>query len=115
MNRLYLIAGLALALCISLGINFAQYRADLIEDTKAPLQAQIDAATRRQEVTDAVAAARVADDKALRALEAQLASKQVEVRIEYRTRVSTLPAPSCAPGHERVEAWNMLAKPEEPR
>ena len=109
MNRLYVIAALAIALCISVGINIAQYRSDLIEDVTAPLQAQIDTYTVTERINVEVSKARAADGRELERLRRELATRQVETVTKWRTTVRQLPAPACSPGHERVAAWNTLA------
>lgn len=114
MNRLYVIAALALALCISVGINIAQYRADLIEDVTAPLQAQIDTYTVTERINVEVSKARAADGRELERLLRELATRQVETVTLWRTKIEQLPPPACSPGHERVAAWNALAAGEIP-
>lgn len=109
MNRLYIIAALSLALCISLVINFSQYRSDLIEDTAAPLQAKIDTYTVTEKINVAVSKARATDGAELERLRQALATKQVQTVIKWRTTVSDLAPPACSPDPSRVAAWNTLA------
>lgn len=108
-----LIAALAISLCISLGINIAQWRASLIEDARAPLEAQIASTSHQLDIGHAIAAARSIDDSELLRLRADLAAAQGRTTTYYRTEVEKLPAPACAPGSSRVEAWNSIAAPEE--
>lgn len=114
MNRLYLIAALIIALCISLGINFAQYRSDLIEDTEAPLQARITTYEVTERINTEVSKARAADGRELERLRSELAKRQVVTVDRWRERIVKLPPPTCSPGHERVAAWNALATGEIP-
>lgn len=114
MNRLYIIAALTIALCISLGINFSQYRSDLIEDAEAPLKAKITTYEVTAKIDAAVSKARAADGRELERLRQELANRQVVTIDRWRTRIQKLPPPACSPGHERVAAWNALATGEIP-
>lgn len=114
MNRLYLIAALAVCLCISLGINFAQFVTGRVAAARAPLVAQVASMERTAAISHAVAAARSIDDAELARLRKLVGTRETQTLTVYRDRVRQLPAPACAPGHARVEAWNAIATPEKP-
>ena len=110
MNRLYLIAGLSLALCISLGINFWQILSRAVADAEAPLKAQLAAMEQADAINAAVAEARLADGRELERMRAAVVAAEGQTRAVYRDRIRTLPAASCAPGADRVAAWNAIAQ-----
>lgn len=100
-------AGVVLALLASLGLNAWQAKRAVEEAVAAPLQARIDTLEADATLTAVVAVARREDDLELERLRAELAAAEGQVRVVYRDRVRELPAPACAPGQGRVEAWNL--------
>lgn len=114
MNRLYLIAALILALCISVGINISQYLNAFEREIAAPLEAKIETFTVTEKINVAVSKARATDGAELERLRTALATKQVQTVIKWRTTVSDLAPPACSPDPSRVAAWNTLALGETP-
>lgn len=109
MNRLTVIVVLAIALCASIGLNVSQFLHHFRAEIEAPLVAQVEAYAVADTLNAAVAKARARDLATIARLQGELATRQVETVTVYRDRVRTLPAPSCAPGADRVAAWNTLA------
>lgn len=100
-------AGVVLALLTSLGLNAWQAKRAVEEAVAAPLRAQVAALEADATLTAVVAVARREDDLELERLRAELAAAEGQVRVVYRDRVRELPAPACAPGQGRVDAWNL--------
>jgi hypothetical protein len=106
-------------LLISLGVNLMLTRAWL--DARRSASAEIAAAVERGK---AEAAQEHADrqsglvqlaelDRALVMQELrEIAARAEGVRIVYRDRIRELPAPTCAPGADRVEAVNAMLRGE---
>ena len=109
MNRITIIAALVLALAVSLGINASQFLSRYRADIEAPLVQEITARKHADRVSEAVSKARIDDQRAIAQLQRELQNRQVETVTVYRDRIRQLPAPSCAPGRDRVEAWNTIA------
>lgn len=100
-------AGVVLALLASLGLNAWQAKRAVEEAVAAPLRAQVAALEQDATITAVVAVARRADEAELERLRAALAAAEGQTRVVYRDRIRELPAPACAPGQGRVDAWNL--------
>ena len=100
-------AGLGAALLLSLAGNAWQAKRAVEVAVAAPLQARIDTLEADATITAVVAVARRADEAELERLRAALAAAEGQTRVVYRDRIRELPAPACAPGQGRVEAWNL--------
>lgn len=109
MIRIYAIAGLSLTLAVSLGLNASQFLSRYRADIEAPLVAEIEAREHVDKVNAAVSKARVDDQRTIAKLQRDITTKQTQTVTVYRDRIRQLPAPSCAPGLDRVEAWNTIA------
>lgn len=99
---------LALSLIASLAVNLLQFRSATRADAVAPVQAKLDTATDHVEKSDGIAGQRVTDDAELQEATAGAASDSVQTITRYVDRVEYLPAPACAPGADRVAAWNTI-------
>lgn len=101
------VAGVVLALLASLGLNAWQAKRAVEEAVAAPLRAQVAALEQDATITAVVAVARRADEAELERLRRELAAAEGQTRVVYRDRIRELPAPACAPGQGRVDAWNL--------
>lgn len=104
-----LVAGLALALLVSLAVNVHQFAERRVARAVAPLEATITTLQGAAREADAVRAARVAAEAQIATLQDQLRAAQADVEVRYVTRIREIPAPACAPTAARVAAWNELA------
>ena len=101
---------LALALAASIGGNLLQARAAIIEEATAPLERELTDLRHARQLESAMAEAAAAQhDQLLEDLDA-IAARGARVEVRYVDRVRQLPAPACAPGAQRVEAWNTYAE-----
>lgn len=109
------ILGLAAALLVSLAVNVWQW--GKIASAKAAREGEIAAAVAEGKAQAAqesagraslVAALAQADNAALVADLSAIAERAQQTRTVYRDRIRELPAPTCAPGAERMTAANRL-------
>lgn len=104
------IAGyLLIALAVSLGFNAWQLKSKIVADAKAPLVKKIEVLEVTAAVTTKISELRVQHDKELQKLRDEADQRGTKREIVYETKVRTLPAPACAPGQARVNAWNETA------
>ena len=108
MHKIPLWAYLALALAISLGLNVWQAKSRWIQEAVAPLQQQLDTFVATDKAEDAMGELKVKHDAEIQALKKENQSKSGKRQVVYRDRVLTLPAAGCAPGQDRVDAWNAI-------
>lgn len=97
---------LGLLLVVSLGFNLWQAKREWIEEATEPLQEEIDALQATARINNTIAALRARHDVELREARDNVQVVEGERQVVYRDRLVTLPAPTCAPGAERVDAWN---------
>lgn len=117
------IAGLALALCLSIGINVWQlYRAGVNageargEADRQQLADQNAGLRLREAVSTAIATRRIDQDASLLAELSAIAERSRAVRIVYRQAAAAAPlAAGCGPGAQRMEAVNASLGPEPAR
>ena len=95
---------------------------DAIRDCASTRESEIALAVeqgRTQAVQESLGRASVAatlaqqDNQALIADLSAIAARARETRTVYRDRVSTIPAATCAPGAERIDAVNALVRGEQ--
>ena len=108
MYKIPLWAYLALALAVSLGFNVWQAKSRWIQEAVAPLQQQLDTFKATDEAEDKMSELKVKHDAEIQALKEENRSKSGKRQVAYRDRVLTLPAAGCAPGQDRVDAWNAI-------
>lgn len=99
-------AVLGLLLAVSLWFNLWQAKREWIEEATAPLQDEIDALTASARMNDTIADLRARHDVELAAARNNVQVVEGERQVVYRDRLVQLPAPTCAPGAARVDAWN---------
>lgn len=113
------IIGLTAGLLLSLAVNVWQW--GRIASHKAAREGEIAAAVaegRAQAAAESAGRASLiatmaqADNARLVADLEQIAQRASTERVVYRDRIRTLPAPSCAPGAERMAAANALLSGE---
>jgi hypothetical protein len=118
-----LIAGLALALCLSVGINVWQlYRAGVNageargEADRQQLADQNAGLRLREAVSTAIATRRIDQDASLMAELSAIAERSRVARIVYRKAADGTPLPDgCGPGAQRMAAVNASLGPEPAR
>lgn len=108
------------ALCIvSAGANLWQWRASALDraacaaDRQREVEVAIEQGRRQAAEETATRASLIAtlaqaDNSALLAELAGIADRGRKIRVVYRDRIRELPAPTCAPGAERMDAVNGL-------
>lgn len=118
---LKLVAGLSVALLLSLAGNVwqvtRQARAEGEDAGKATAAAQLaeavgklDAAAESLERSATVADEAATEQAALASEFTAIADRAKERVTVYRDRIREVPAATCAPGPERMDAWNGVLK-----
>lgn len=113
------LAGAALALLLSLGGNLWQWRASAAAEARregeiatAIEQGKRLAAEELAETERKLAEFSLGDRDAILAELNEIAQKAQATRTVYRDRIREIPAATCAPGAERMEAANALLRGE---
>lgn len=117
-----LLAGLSLALALSLGANVLQLRAAWVGQGRAEgkaerdqLAAKVDGLTRTNAVNEALAKRADADNLGLLNDLSAIVERGRVTRVVYRTKAAATPlAANCAPGQDRVDAENQILGPLRP-
>jgi len=104
-----LIAGLGIALLLSVSVNLFQLVSYVKHSTAEPLKQQLAVYEQTAAVNIAVAKQRAVDDIALQKAVAAATRVEIQTVTKYRDRAAALPAPVCAPGADRVATWNIFA------
>jgi len=97
------------ALIASLAANAFQWREAGIKEATAPLANKIFRLELTAAANSRIATMRAEHDKALAAARARIAEASKEDGVRYERVIQRLPAPACAPGKDRVAAWNEIA------
>lgn len=100
---------LAIALFGSLCLNLFQLNRDSVEKATAPLKSQIAGMEHTADTNNQLAKLGTQHQAELEAARAAAGEVQVRREVVYRDRVEKLEPAKCAPGADRVDAWNAAA------
>lgn len=100
---------LALLLLVSVVLNLWQFQRKAVADAVEPLQDQLEGFQATAKAEDKIIGLKAEHDEQLAKMETQLKKRATKREIIYRDRVTSLPSAGCAPGQDRVDAWNAAA------
>lgn len=113
------LAGGAMALVLSIGGNLWQWRSSAAAEARrdgeiatALEQGKRMAAEEQAGIERKVAEFSIEDRDVILSELTQIAEKAQQTRTVYRTRIEQIPAASCPPGAERMDAANALLRGE---
>lgn len=104
---------LALGLFGSLCLNLFQFNKAAVEEATAPLKTQIAGMEHTADTNNQLAALGTKHQAELEEARAAAGEAQVLREVVYRDRIANVGPAKCAPGADRVDAWNAAALGED--